>query len=233
MEANMKTARLAGFFYLMMIVGLVISDTLSDRLIIPGDTIETFNNILNGQGLYITAFFSEAMSALFFLLAAWTLYVILKPVNQNLALLFLVLLAVGVAIECLNLINLIAVLVVIQGNIDLSAFQVDQLQSLAMFFLELYDHGFVIAQIFFGTWLFPLGYLVFKSTYLPKWIGMLLMADSFGIVFWFFQHFALPDYPDLVIPAFAIGFAAEFSLSMWLLIKGVNENALANKLKQG
>jgi hypothetical protein len=144
-----------------------------------------------------------------------------------LASLFLLLNLGGVAVECINALNLITALQFLSGASYLNVFQTGQLQSVAMSFLYSYSNGFMIAQIFFGTWLLPLGYLVYKSGFLPRILGILLMLDFFGVLIWFFQFFLLPDYGILSYPGLAISFIAEFSLSLWLLIKGVenqNEN---------
>ena len=102
----------------------------------------------------------------------------------------------------------------------MNVFPVDQLQAQAMFFINLYANGFIIAQLFYGTWLLPLGYLVYKSGFLPKLLGYLLMIDFFAILMWFFQFFLLPGYEVISYPGLAISFIAEFSLGIWLLVKG-------------
>jgi hypothetical protein len=83
----------------------------------------------------------------------------------------------------------------------------------------------MIAQVFYGAWLFPLGYLVFKSGFLPKILGILLMVDCLGILIWFFQFFFLPNYPAISYPSFVVGFIAELSISLWLLIIGVKDQS--------
>ena len=166
---------------------------------------------------------SELLSAVLFLLSAWALYVLLKPVNNNLALLFVLLNLGGVAMECINMLNQFAALLLLSGGDYLKVFQADQLQALAMSSLNSYTNGFMIAQIFFGAWLLPLGYLVFKSRFLPKVLGILLMIDCFGILIWFFQFFLLPSYGVISYPSYAVGFVAEGSLSLWLLVKGVRD----------
>ena len=166
---------------------------------------------------------SEILSAVFFLLAAWALYVLLKPVNNDLALLFVLLNLGGVAIECINMLNLFTATLLLSGADYLKVFQVNQLQSLAMLFINLYQNGFIIAQVFYGTWLFPLGYLVFKSGFLPRILGILLMVDCFGILIWFFQFFLFPNYEVISYPSFVVGFIAELSISLWLLIKGIKD----------
>ena len=222
-QSPRKTARMAGFFYLMFIITFVLASYLRSRIIVFGDVATTANNIISSQGVLRLGFMSELFSALFFVLAAWALYVLLKPVNRNLALLLVLLNLGGVAIECINALNLFSALQFLSGASYLSVFQTGQLQALAMSFLNSYTNGFMITQLFFSTWLFPLGYLVYKSRFLPRPLGILLILDFFGILSWFLQFFLLPDYGILSYPGLAISFVAEFSISLWLLIKGVKE----------
>jgi type IV secretory pathway TrbD component len=121
------------------------------------------------------------------------------------------------------MLNLFTALLLLSGDDYLKVFQADQLQTLAMLFLNLYSNGFIIAQVFYSTWLFPLGYLVFKSGFLPKILGILLMADCFGILIWFFQFFLFPNYEVITYVSFPLGFIAEFGLTLWLLIMGAKE----------
>ncbi len=222
MNSINKTARMAGFLYLIFIVTLIFSSVVRSTLIVFGDAAATANKIMASEWLFRIGFMSEILSAVFFLLAAWALYVLLKSVNQDLALLFLLLNLAGVAIECINMLNLFTATLILSGADYLKVFQADQLQALAMLFLNLYKNGFMIAQVFYGTWLFPLGYLVFKSGFLPRILGILLMVDCFGILIWFFQFFLFPSYEVISYPGFVVGFIAELSISLWLLIKGVN-----------
>ena len=218
-----KEVRRAGLIYLVFIITCMFAGIVRDNLIVLDDASKTSELIRNSMWLLRSSFIVDLVSAFLFLLAAWSLYVILKQVNKNLALLFLVLNAAGVAVQCLSLLFLSAPML-ISGSADFqSAFQPDQLNALNLLFLNLHKSGFTIAQIFYGTWLFPLGFLVYKSGYLPKWLGILLMADCFCVLIWFFQFFLLPGYEIITYPGFAISFAAEFSLSLWLLIKGVKE----------
>jgi hypothetical protein len=222
-QSQNKTARMAGFFYLMFIVTFILASYLRSTLIVSGNPLTTANNIIASPGILRLGFMSELISALFFLLAAWALYVLLKPVNKNLALLFLLLNLTGVAIECLNTLNLFTTLQFLGNASYLSVFSTDQLQAIAMTFLNSYTNGFMITQLFFSTWLLPLGYLVYKSHFIPKALGILLMLDFLGILSWFLQFFLLPDYAILSYPGLAISFIAEFSISLWLLIKGVKK----------
>ena len=216
-----KIARIAGCFYLIFIVTLVLSSAIRSKLIVFGDAAVTANNILSSQGLFLSGFMSEILSAVFFNLAAWALYVLLKPVNKNYALLFLLLNLGGVIVEIINMLNLYTPLLLLSGADYLNVFQADQLQALAMVFFYSYSKGFLIAQIFFSTWLLPLGYLLYKSRFVPRFLGILVIMDFFGVLIWFLQSFLLPGYAILTYPGLAVSFTAEVGISLWLLIKGV------------
>jgi hypothetical protein len=218
-----KTARMAGLFYLIFILTTVLASYIRGNIIVTGDAAATANNIVASQGLFRVGFVTELVSATFFVLAAWALYALLKPVNKNLALLLLVLNLGGVAVECLNALNLFAALQFLSGANYLSVFQTGQLQAMAMSSLNLYTNGFLLTQIFFRVWLLPLGYLVYKSRFLPKFLGILLIIDFFGNMSWFLQGFLLPNYEILRYPGNAISFIAEIALTAWLLIMAVKE----------
>lgn len=222
MNTPKKVARVAGFLYLIFIIALIFASAGTlDKLIVYGDAAATANNILAHPWMFRAGFMSDVLSAVLFGLAAWALYALLRPVNHDLALLFLLLNLAGVAIQCVSALGEFAAWLLLNGADYLKAFQPGQLQTLAMFSLDLHRNGFMIAQVFFGAWLLPLGYLVFKSGFLPKVLGVLLMLDFAGVLSWFFQFFLLPAYPAISYPGLAVGFIAEFSLSLWLLIMGV------------
>jgi len=187
------------------------------------DAPATLNTIIAHESLFRVGLVISLFSVVFFLLAAWDLYVLLKPVNKNMALLFLLLNLGGFVIWCLSTLNLFSSLLLLSGADYLKVFQPDQLQAQAMLFINLYKNGSVIAQIPYGLWLFPLGYLVFKSRFLPKILGILLIVDCFGLLIFVIQRFLLPGYEVISYTCMAIGFVAEISLSLWLLIKGVKD----------
>jgi hypothetical protein len=221
--SSQKVARRAGFLYLAFVVTCIFAGLTRSKLIVYGDAAQTAKLLKDSMWLLRISFVDDLVSAALFLLAAWALYVLLKPVHRNLALLFLLLNAVGVAVQCLSLLCLFAPML-IDGMADFqNAFQPDQLDALSLLLFNLHRSGFVIAQIFYGTWLLPLGYLVYRSGFLPKWLGILLIADCAGVLIWFFQFFLLPGYEIIAYPGFAVGFVAECALSLWLLIVGVRE----------
>lgn len=223
MNTTNKSARMAGFLYLIYMVTHIISDVWRDSFIVPGDAVATVNTIMAHQGLFTVTVVGDLLAAALFFLAAWSLYVLLKPVNKNLAILFTLLNLAGVAIQCSSDLFLFAIQFLMNGPDYLNVFQVDQLQSLAMFFLDLREKGFTIAQLFYGAWLFPLGYLVFKSGYLPKILGIVLMVHCFTWLSTFFQSLLFPGFTTITYVSYPLGFIAEFGLTLWLLVMGGKE----------
>jgi Domain of unknown function (DUF4386) len=147
------------------------------------------------------------------------LYKLLKPVNQTMASLMVVFLLLGVPIAMFNELNHIAALLLLGGADYLRVFTADQLQALVPLLLDLHKQGINIAGIFWGLWLFPMGYLVFKSGFLPKILGILLILGCFGYLVDSFGAFLLPSN-QVSIAMFT--FWGEVLLPLWLLIKGVN-----------
>ena len=135
--------------------------------------------------------------------------------------LFLLLNAVGVAIQCASMFPLISAMLLGDGASRMQAFSAAQLEGLAYLSINVYKTGFVTAQLFFGTWLFPLGYLVYKSGFLPRFLGVLLMLDGVAVLIWFLQALLLPAHPAISYPGLAVSFVAEVGLALWLLVKGV------------
>ena len=190
------------------------------KLIVLGDAATNGRNIAAAGWQFRNGIIGELVAAVLFLLAAWALYALLKPVNQNIALLFLLLNLGGVAIQCFSDLFLIAGQLLLGGAEYLKVFPADQLPALAMLSLVLHKNGFAIAQIFYGAWLFPLGYLVFKSGFLPRILGIVLMLHC---AFWLMtalQFFLFPGLAAITYISWPLGFIAEFGLTLWLLIMG-------------
>ena len=103
----------------------------------------------------------------------------------------------------------------------MQAYSSAQLAGLAYLSIGVYKTGFVTAQLFFGTWLFPLGYLIYRSRLLPRFLGVLLLLDGVGVLIWFFQALLWPAYPAIHYPGLVVSFIAEVGLALWLLVKGV------------
>ncbi|MBN2006422.1 MAG: DUF4386 domain-containing protein [Anaerolineae bacterium] len=221
MNSNQKTARIAGLLYFIYIATSIVADLFGS--IVNADPLTTVNRITLHETQFRIGFVISLFSVAFFLLAAWYLYVLLKPVNKDAALLFLLLNLSGFTIWCLSLLNLYAGLLLLSGAEYSQAFQPEQLQAQAMVFITLRRGAAVIAQIPYGIWLFPLGYLVYKSGFLPKILGILLIVDCFGLLIYVCQRFLLPGYDVITYPCLMVSLIAELSLTLWLLLKGVND----------
>lgn len=223
MSSINKTARMAGFFYFLYFVAQITSDLWRDSFIVLGDAAATAGNIMAHEGSFTVTAVGDLVTATLFFLAAWALYVLLKPVNKNLALLFMLLNLAGVAVHFTSGLNLFAALQLLNGPGYLNVFRPDQLQALAMFFLDLQHKGFLMAQLFYGVWLFPLGYTVYKSGFLPRVLGIVLMIHCFTWTSTFFQVFLFPGFEVLHYVSWPLGFIAEGGLTLWLLIMGAKE----------
>jgi hypothetical protein len=214
-----KVARITGGLYLAYIAAMVLADTLGH--IGRGTAEQVYQAIVTNAGSFRLGLVVALISAFLFLMTAWGLYVLLRPVNKHLALLFLLLNTVGVAIQCASMFPLVSAMLQGDGASHMQAYSAAQLEGLAYLSINVYKNGFVTAQLFFGTWLFPLGYLVYKSRSLPRFLGVLLMLDGIAVLIWFLQALLLPDYAAIRYPGLLVSFIAEVGLALWLLVKGV------------
>ena len=223
MNSIKKTARIAGFMYLGNIITGIFAQVVRSTLIVPGDAAATAKNIMASEWLFRIGFVSDLIMVTFYLLMGLVFYVLLKPVNKNIALLMLLLNLAGVPMLGINMLNQFATLLLMSGAGYLTVFGADQLHALGMLFFNLHEYGYSIAVISWGFYLLPLGYLVFKSGYFPRILGVLLMLASFCDLIQFFQIFLFPDYEVITYPGLAVAMIAEFSFAFWLLVKGAKE----------
>lgn len=223
MNSNKKIARVAGILYLIVIIcGVFAEYFVRSKVLVPNDAAATAHNIMASEWLFRLGFVSDIIMLTAYFFLPLVLYLLLKPVNKYHARLMVFCVLVAVSILCVNMLNHIAALLLLNGADYLSAFNTGQLHGLVMFFLDMHKHGYLIAQVFFGLWLFPLGYLVFKSGFFPRILGILLMIGSFGYLVDFFIFFLFPHYVSTISPIITLpADIAEFSLCLWLLIKGV------------
>jgi len=219
MTAQNKVARIAGGSYLAFILTSVLADRLGH--IGLGSAQQVYQSVVTDPTSFRLALVVGLLSAFLFLVAAWALYVLLRPVNKHLALLFLLLNTVGVAIQCASMFPLLSALLMGDAGSHMQAYSAAQLEGLGYLSINVYKTGFVTAQLFFGTWLFPLGYLVYKSGYLPRFLGVLLLLDGIAVLIWFFQALVLPDHPAITSPGIVVSLLAEVGLTLWLLVMGV------------
>jgi hypothetical protein len=221
--ANKRTARTAGLIYLGLIIFGVIGQVLIRSLIVPEDAAQTAANIRANELLFSGGNVLWLVGEMFLLFLGVIYYIMLKPVNKNLATLALVLVIVGVAIESLNTLNNFAALHLLSNSEYLGAFSAEQVNAQAMFLIESWDVGYNIAAIMsFGPYLVPVGYLVYRSGYFPKILGILVVLAGIAITVEGLQHFLFPDVAAITILAGAVAVIGEFSFCGWLLVKGAN-----------
>lgn len=212
-----KTARIAGLLYLILAIlsafGLVYVPSV---IIAHGDAVATASNILANEWLFRLGVVSNLLAFAINIFAAVFLYKLLKPIHRGMASLMVILILMGAGIAMLNELNQVAALLLVSGVGYLTAFTANQLQALTSLFLDLYQYGFIIAHIFFGLWLFPLGYLIFKSGFFPKFLGVLLIIAGFGYLIDFALFFL---FPGVSVKVSEFTFIGEVVLIFWLLFK--------------
>lgn len=213
--------RKAAIFYLLVAVFAGYSQFIRTSVIVPGDAAATVNHILTSETLFRISIVSDLAGQVFHVLLALALFQLFKPVNQNQATLMLILALVPVPIACINMVNQYAPLLILKGQIYNNIFEPIQLQSQILFFLDLHKHGVLIAQLFWGLWLLPLGYLVVRSEFIPKLLGLLLMIACFGYLEGSFIAFLFPDYETMFKWIYIEPAIAEILFAIWLLINGV------------
>jgi hypothetical protein len=232
MEPNKKIARIAGLLYLIAFASVIVAESIRSNIIVPGDAATTASNIKNSDMLFRIAFVSNLTMITSGLFVALVLYILLSPVNKNLASLMVLFTSISAAITCINSLNLFAPVLLLGGGNQLIAAEESFLPNLVAFFLDLHNAGYIIANIFFGLWLLPLGYLIIKSELFPRIFGILLIIACFGYLMDFFVTFLFPGYGAVFHPiAMAPAAVAELSFALWLLIKGINTQQRARTLE--
>ncbi len=228
-----QTARLAGLLYLFVaICGMYYLRYVPSKLIDPHNPAVTFHNITASQPLFRLGILAGLIGYTLFLFLPLVLYKLLSPVNKTYAQLMAILAVISVAISYSNMLNNFDILTLI-GNPDyLRVFGADKLQAQVMLHLDYYDNGNLIASIFWGLWLLPFGYLVFKSGFLPKVLGGLLMFGCFGYLINFIGILVFPQqYNNSWFATFITipGSLGELGICFWLLIMGIKDRSI-NKL---
>jgi hypothetical protein len=224
MNSIKKTARIAGFLYLIMFVcGFFSMMYVPSTLIVPGDAATTASNIMASEWLFRIGIVGESVNFLSEIVLVVILYVLLKPVSKTLSLLAAFSRLAMAAIQGINLLNHFTALLLLSGADYLTVFEPDQLHALVLLFLNAHNYGALIWQLFFGLHCFVLGYLLFKSGYFPRILGVLMVFASLGYLTESFGNFLFPNYAEIFVWVVAVpAVIGELSLTFWLLIKGVN-----------
>src|SRR5208337_433702 len=212
-------ARMAGAFQLLEAVTAAFGEVIvPGRLVVAGNAAATAANILGHERLFWLGFASSLIGVAFHIAWALLIYELLKPVNRSVSLLAAFVILVGCAIQALTSLLYLAPLLILQGGSSLSAFTPEQLQALALMFLKLNAYAFDIYLVFFGFWCVLIGYLIFRSTFLPRVLGVLLAISGLGWVTYLSPPLANYLWP-FIAAASALG---EIPLELWLIVMGVN-----------
>ncbi|WP_080778412.1 DUF4386 domain-containing protein [Chryseobacterium phocaeense] len=231
MTTENKTARQAGFLYLIVVLtGLFSLMYVPSKLIVREDPALTFQQIFQSSQLFRLSIAGSMICYIAFTLLPLVLYRLLKDVNGAYAKLMVILALISIPISFLNLQNKFSVLTIVEGAGYLKAFNAEQLQAQVMFLLNSYNKGILIVQIFWGLWLLPFGYLVCKSGFLPRILGVFLMLGCVGYVLNVLGRTIIPDFSDYAISGYitlpaSIG---EIGMCLWLLIGGVKNRKQTN-----
>lgn len=223
MTPENKASRLAGLLYLIVVVtGIFSLGYVPSQLIVRGDPAATLANILAYPALFRFGIASFLVKQLAFLLLPLALFRLLRGVNQNMAVVMVALAVVSVPVALLSLVNRLDLLSLLTDPYYRQAFTPDQLQAAAKRSLDAYRNGLLVTSLFWGLWLLPFGYLVLRSGFLPKFLGIFLMLGCLGYVVDVFGELLVPRYADSWISDYALRPAAvgEIGICLWLLLVG-------------
>ena len=217
-------ARIAGGLYLIIIVGgLFAIGYVPAALVVPGDAAATAHNIMAHELLYRLGLVVHIIILPINLPLALIFYELFKVVSRRLALLMVFFTLVGTAVEGANLLNQFAPLMLLGGGHYLSVFTTEQLQALAYMPLDPQAISYDIQQVFYAGYLLTAGYLVFRSTFLPRVIGVLLAIGGLCYLTYSFADFLAPGFAAHLVPYIQLpSGVGELSLCLWLLVMGVN-----------
>src|SRR6266513_4719332 len=221
MHPTDKAARVAGAVYLSLVFTAPFSLIyVPNKLIVRGNATATGANILAHETMFRLSIFGDLVGQVIFICLAIALYRLLSNVNRSWALLMIGFVFVSAAVGFLNTLNNIAGLILFRGGEFLSVFDAAHRNALAMLFIRLHSQGIFIDEIFWGVWLFPLGLLVFRSGFLPRFIGVWLMIYCFGYLVLSMTALFFRGYQDKLFLYLQPVSFGELAIMLWLLIKG-------------
>jgi hypothetical protein len=197
------------------------------KIYVPGDAAATASNILAFEWLFRLGFVSLLVGLILQLYLVHVLYELFKSVEKGQANMMVILIVAGVSVAFMNMLIQYAPILLLSDTGHLSAFNLSQLQTLSMVSLDMYEYGLLITEIFWGLWLIPLGILVYKSGFVPKVLGVLLVVGCFGHLIIFVSTFMFPDFSTILTPIGETVTIGELPIFLWLLIKGTKDQKTA------
>lgn len=225
MKISIKTAaRIGGILYLIIIFAGIFSEIfVRSKLIVAGNATATANNIIGSQLLWRMGIASDLIMHICDVPLVLILYILLKPVNKNLALLAMLFTLIQTTVMVAFKLNLFMSLFLLSDADYLKALEPHQLHALSYTFIKSDAYGFGFGLLFFGFSCLIIGYLIIKSGYFPKIIGVLMQIGGLCYITNSFAMILAPKFADMLFPAILIPvFIAEMSLCLWLILKGVN-----------
>ena len=228
MSSTCNPGRVAGFWYLLLVLaGPIRLIYIPNKLFVHGNATATASNIAAHEWLFRFGIVSDLFCAVVLIFLTMTFYRLFKGVDQNLAVLVVIFGGVMPAlIDFVGVVSDAAALMVVRGADFLSVFDKPQRDALAMLFLRLRDHQNTAAEILWGVWLFPLAILVYRSRFLPRFLGVWLVINGFAYVTLSFTGVLFPQYQEKVFIISQPALFAELALMLWLVIKGAKPQAL-------
>jgi hypothetical protein len=229
MSSTRNPGRVAGLWYLLLVLGGPIRLIyIPNKLFVHGNAAATASNIAAHEWLFRFGIVTDLFCAVILIFLALAFYRLFKGVDQNLAVLVVILGGVMPAlIDFVGVVHDAAALMLVRGADFLSAFDKPQRDALAMLFLRLRDHQNTAAEILWGLWLFPLAILTYRSRFLPRFLGVWLVINGFAYVILSLTGELLPQYQDKVFALSQPALFAEVALMLWLVIKGAKPPAPA------
>jgi hypothetical protein len=210
-------------YLILILVGMFAVIFVRDRLIVAGDATATANNIMASPLLWRIGISADIIMHVCDIPIMLIIYILLRPVNKNIALLALLFNLIQTAVLVANKLNLVAALLQLESADYLKAVDPNQLHAQMYLSLKLHDIGFGIGLIFFGFTCLVNGYLIFKSGYLPRTIGVLIQIAGLCYLTNSFALLLAPQFAHIIFPAILLpAFIGELSFCLWLIVKGVN-----------
>lgn len=224
MSINTRTARIAGLLWLLMFIFGPIAQIVRSQLFISGEMSITAQNIMANGFMFRLGFVSDLIMMILFLFLPLVLYKLFYHVDKNLSILMVIFVVVSIPINMLNLLNEFSAFHVLNNVEYLNVFNANQLMAKSMLFYDMYLQGYEIANVFFALWLVPLGILVYKSKFIPKIIGILLVIGGCSLFLEVFIYFLFPGYESVNMILLIPQTLSEFVFLIWVLVKGTNES---------
>lgn len=224
-----KTARLAGFLYLIWILsGLYSLMFIPSQIDMNGDAAGTAHNILSHEFLFRTGIINDLINSSIWIVMILLLYRLFKPVNKYLVKVLFAFVIVQIpAVFILEGFNLTA-LMFLKGE-GLQTFEAVQRLDLAIQFLKFGDYAVLALEFYWGLWLLPLGILSWRSGFIPRFLGIWLIINGIALLILSFSDILFPQYRDMIFKIAIPAMFGEVAFMLWLLIKGVKNNVSENE----